>query len=173
MPQLKRAKDIIEAIRREKEVVALTGNLHAHNIWIWGKAGIGKTGWYIDYFKSRGGHYNKDKSKYWNNYDNQENVLVNDVELKDREFGILGNLKRWGEHQPFQAEDKYGGFRQIRPKHIIVTSNYSPRNLWEHPSEYEPIERRYLVIHMLGQYYPEGHPLYHPEFRANALYPHP
>lgn len=91
VPCLKRAKDIIEAIQRQKEVKPITGKSHDHNVWIYGPAGIGKTGWLTDYFNSQGGFYNKDKSKYWNNYENQKFVLVNDLE-KD-ETHMLGKLK--------------------------------------------------------------------------------
>ena len=41
---------------------------------------------------------------------------------------MLGNLKRWAQYKPFAAEDKYGGFRTVRPRHIAVTSNYPPRS---------------------------------------------
>ncbi len=74
----------------------LTGDLHERNIWIYGAAGIGKTGWYVDYFNDNGGFYSKDKNKYWNNYNGEKNVLINDLELEDKHQ--LGNLKRWGEH---------------------------------------------------------------------------
>lgn len=81
-----------------------------------------------DYFKDNGGFINKEHNKYWNNYEYQPNVLINDIEKS--ETHMLGNLKRWGEHEPFQAEDKYGGFKKIRPQHIGVTSNYHPRDIW-------------------------------------------
>ncbi len=84
---------------------------------------------------------------------------------------MLGNLKRWGEHEPFAAEDKYGAFRTIRPKHIVVTSNYHPRDLWPEDKELEPILRRFKIVKLVHNYYPEGHKNYRPEVRANALYP--
>ena len=59
---------------------------------------------------------------------------------------MLGNLKRWGEHEPFAAEDKFGGFKTIRPKHIAVTSNYHPRDIWPNPKELQPIMRRFKVV---------------------------
>jgi len=65
---LKRAKDIIEAERAKKEVKPLTGDLKEHNVWIYGQAGSGKTGWILNYFEDNQGYYEKDKSKYWNNY---------------------------------------------------------------------------------------------------------
>jgi len=84
---------------------------------------------------------------------------------------MLGNLKRWGEHQPFSAEDKYGAFRTIRPKHVVVTSNYHPREIWPNETESAPIMRRFKVIYLEQPYYPEGHPEYKKEYRANALCP--
>jgi len=69
------------------------------NVWIYGPAGIGKTGWIIDYFTDNGGFCKKDKSKYWNSYNNEPNVLIKDLE-KGEEF-MLGKLKEWAEHQPF------------------------------------------------------------------------
>lgn len=47
---LKRAKDIITAIKNKKAIKPLTGDLHDHNVWIYGAAGTGKTGWLKDYF---------------------------------------------------------------------------------------------------------------------------
>lgn len=85
----------------------------------------------------------------------EPNVMVNDVE-KTETF-MLGNLKRWGEHEPFQAEDKYGGLRSIRPVHIGVTSNYHPRDIWSDPTELEPIIRRFKIVRMPFNYFPQGH----------------
>jgi len=47
---LKRAKDIIIAIQNKKTIKAITGELHDHNVWLYGAAGVGKTGWLKDYF---------------------------------------------------------------------------------------------------------------------------
>lgn len=167
--QVKKSQDAYKASKAEASVQALQGDLLSHNIWLWGQAGIGKTGWFVDYFKDHGGLYNKDKSKYWNMYAGQDGVLINDVELKE-DF-LLGSLKRWAEHQPFPAEDKYGSFVTIRPKHIVVTSNYTPNQIWPSMEEREPILRRFKVVNMTKPYYPEGHPDYKEEDRAKTLSP--
>ncbi len=62
---------------------------------------MGKTGWFNDYFNDNGGYYSKEKNKYWNNYNGENNVLVNDIENNDTDKHQLGNLKRWAEHLPF------------------------------------------------------------------------
>lgn len=169
VPVLKRAKDICEAIRQKKEVKGLVGELADHNVWFYGPPGIGKSGWLIDYFTDNGGYYEKDKSKYWNNYENESNILIDDIE--DKEQHMLGNLKKWAQHKPFQAEDKFGGFRLVRPKHIGVTSNYHPREIWTNPKELGPIMRRFKVVKFFTPYKPDGKSDYNPKYRANALYP--
>lgn len=90
---LQRAKDILVAIQQKKTVKDLEGLLEDHNVWIIGTPGIGKTGWERDYFKRHGGYFDKDKSKYWNNYDFEPNVLIDDIEKSDTH--MLGTLKRW------------------------------------------------------------------------------
>lgn len=62
-------------------------------MWIYGEAGQGKTGWVVDYFNDHGGYYEKDKSKYWNCYDKEDNVLYDDIEQNEQHQ--LGNLKKW------------------------------------------------------------------------------
>lgn len=72
----------------------LVGDPHDFNLWIHGEAGVGKTGYYRDYFATRGGIYNKDKSKYWNCYNGESAVLIDDIELSDAGH-MLGLLKKW------------------------------------------------------------------------------
>lgn len=73
------------------------------NFWIYGPPGSGKT----SHVLSLGARiYEKDKSKYWNGYTDQEIVLIDDIE-KDETF-MLGHLKKWCQHKAFQAEDKFG-----------------------------------------------------------------
>lgn len=71
---------------------------------------------------------------------------------------MLGLLKKWAQHKPFMAEDKYGTYALIRPLQIIVTSNYDYREIWINEREQEPIGRRFRVMQMTTNYYPVGHP---------------
>lgn len=142
--------------------------LHEHNIWIYGEHGYGKSGWYVDYFTDNGGYYLKDKNKYWNGYQGEPNVIINDVE-KDEKF-MLGYLKRWGEHLPFAAEDKYGAFRKIRPNHIVVTSNFRPQDIFDEV-DIPPLLRRFKLVKLVMPYRPQGHENYNPELRASTFLP--
>ncbi len=56
---------------------------------------------------------------------------------------MLDDLKEWADHWQFKAQVKGGQLGMIRPKKIIVTSNYSIRDLWPNFDEYDPLEERF------------------------------
>lgn len=66
------------------------------NQWHHGRPGAGKTRHCINTYP---GYYEKDKSKYWNGYTNQQVVLVDDIEEDDK--FMLNNLKKWCQHKSF------------------------------------------------------------------------
>lgn len=113
-PQLKNALDLVRSLK------STPMNLEVlDNYWFVGLPGTGK---------SRGarlrwpGLYNKPLNKWWTEYAGQETVLLDDFSL---EHACLGaHVKHWADHYPFTAESKGGGC-VIRPKRIVVTSNYS------------------------------------------------
>lgn len=119
-------------------------DLKKHNHWIYGRAGVGKTRTVVE---KHPGYYEKDKSKYWNGYTNQEVVLIDDLEKA--ETFMLGNLKKWCQHKEFQAEDKFGQMRRIRPQKIYVTSNWHPNDIWTEPVEQEALARRFTITHLV------------------------
>lgn len=57
-------------------------------------------------------------------------------------------MKRWADHYKFTAEVK-GGATNLRPKRIVVTSNYHPRDIFEDPLVLAAIERRFDIIHKI------------------------
>lgn len=113
------------------------------NEWIWGPSGCGKSKSARDRFPDA---YIKDpKEKWWDGYTGQDTVIIDDFDKY--QVAQSGEMKRWCDHYPFPAQIK-GSTMFIRPTRIIVTSNYTPEEIWQDAQTLEPINRRFNVIHM-------------------------
>lgn len=111
------------------------------NEWIYGPAGSGKS---TRAHAENPGAYLKAVNKWWDGYVDQATVIVEDMDPFHKSLAL--EFKLWGQHQPFPAESK-GCTAAIRPKKIVVTSNYSIDEVWEDSTTREAMHRRYREIY--------------------------
>jgi len=92
--------------------------------WIYGPPGTGKS-WTARYENPV--FYWKACTKWWDGYKGEDVVLIDDFDLAHRYLGHC--MKIWLDEYAFGAEIK-GSSMLIRPKKIIITSNYHPNQIW-------------------------------------------
>lgn len=120
-------------------------NIAIDNHWYYGPTGTGKS------HKARTenpGLYLKMCNKWWDGYQGEDTVLIEDF---DKVHKVLGyHMKIWCDKYAFPAEVK-GSKTNLRPKRIIVTSNWSPQEIWsDEPQTLQPILRRFKLTHFNG-----------------------
>lgn len=63
----------------------------------------------------------------WEGYDNQDVVLLEDIDPFHVKLGY--NIKIWADRYAFRGRVLYGSI-VLRPKVIVITSQYHPRDIW-------------------------------------------
>lgn len=128
------------AFRRQRVFNLGTLDHNVRNFWYWGPSGTGKSR------KARENEslFLKKRNKWWDGYDDEEVVLIEEwsPELKQT---TAQELKIWSDIYSFPAEIK-GGCIVIRPRLIIITSNYSLEECFDE-RDIEPMRRRFNVVH--------------------------
>jgi len=101
--------------------------------WRWGTAGTGKTKYCIEKHPD---HYIKDDTRWWDGYEQQEAIIIDDF---DNEWPFR-NLLRLLDRYKYQGQTK-GGYVKINSPYIYITSEYPPTNYWRN-NELKQILRR-------------------------------
>nr|WAE42387.1 MAG: replication associated protein [Cressdnaviricota sp.] len=137
---LKKIEYAVDRVRASKrKLVELEDWQHE---WRYGETGSGKSKTARD--ENSGAYIKNPNNVWWDGYSGEDVVIIDDFDKYQIKQG--GDMKRWLDVYPFQAESK-GRQELIRPKKIIVTSNYHPSEIWSDEQTLGPIMRRVKVIH--------------------------
>lgn len=114
-------------------------------LWYWGKNGSGIS---RKVRQDHPGAYNKLCDLWWDGYKNEEVVSIESLDQTHRYMFNL--IKSLGVADcPFQARFKGGQTRMIRPKLVIITSNYHPSWIFTDKSDLEQILQRFECVEIL------------------------
>lgn len=115
------------------------------NEWWYGKTGTGKS---RELWERYPEHYQKSLNKWWDGYAYEEIVAIEEWSPKNE--CTSSQLKIWADRYPFCAEIKGGTLQKVRPKKIIILSNYTIDECFVNSQDLEPIKRRFKVKHFVS-----------------------
>jgi hypothetical protein len=113
----------------------------ANHLWIYGETGTGKTHAVRTQCTDL---YLKPLNKWWDGYQNQSQVHIDEIAPEHTPY-FAANLKIWVDKFAFPAECK-GYSITIRPKKIIITSNYTIDEMGFNEKDLPAIKRRFKEI---------------------------
>jgi len=111
-----------------------------HEWWV-GPSGTGKSRALWALYPT---HFAKSINKWWDGYRHETVVAIE--EWSPDSTLTAQALKKWADRYPFTGEIKGGVLQKLRPKKIIVLSNYTPDQCFTRVEDLEPIKRRFTVI---------------------------
>ena len=92
--------------------------------WRWGLAGVGKTRYVVDTYGQEN-IYIKDNSIWWDGYNIQETILIDDFDNSIPFRTLLRILDRYA----YQGQVK-GGYVHINSSNIYITCEFPPSHYW-------------------------------------------
>lgn len=139
-------------------------------VWYHGEPGVGKS-----YHARRvlgESVYLKPQNKWWDGYTGQENVLLEDLDVKsEKNSGFYHLMKLWSDRYPCSGEIK-GGQVALAHDKFVVTSNYKPDELIKEDDHLlEAICRRFDVIEVRKVFIPPEQRVGPGEWGYSLTYP--
>ena len=130
----------------------LDGDL-LHEWWV-GPSGTGKSKTLWELYPD---HFAKGINKWWDGYKHEDVVAIE--EWSPDSHLTAQSLKKWADRYPFPGEIKGGLMSRLRPKKIIILSNYTLEQCFPRQEDLAPLQRRFKTIN-----FPDG--VQHARFRA-------
>lgn len=124
-------------------------------VYLYGVPGAGKSFYARHEFTEKYGHpYVKEINKWWDGYQGEKFVLIDDLSPEHMDF-MITRLKIWCDVYAFRAETK-GGSLMAHPELIVITSNFSLKELCKGVAEvhYRALRRRCREIVFFPFTYP-------------------
>lgn len=131
--------------KKGADVKALDGDLQG--VWIHGPPGTGKSTRVYEMF-GENVYPKAGNTKWWCQYAYQENVWIDDFDPTVKKMDYL--MKIWTDRWKFIAERKNGSM-MIRPKQVVVTSNYTIAECFPEPKLQAAITRRFPTVIYMGE----------------------
>ena len=114
------------------------------NRWYYGEAGSGKS---FRAFSEYPDAYRKRANKWWDGYQGEDVVIIDDFDPEVAKY-LVCHMKQWSDRYAFQAETK-GGAMMVRPKMVVVTSQYRIDQCWTDRETIDAITRRFTSFRVL------------------------
>jgi len=128
----------LRSLQRREPIIL--GNLEHE--WWYGESGTGKS---RELWRVYPLHFQKELNKWWCGYGGEDVVAIEEWSPKNECTASF--LKIWADRYPFTAQIKGGSLQKIRPKKIIVLSNYTIDQCFPNVEDSGPIKRRFKVKH--------------------------
>lgn len=133
VPLLKKARMILD-----QEVSSYTHD-SVRGLWYYGPPGTGKS-WSAR--KEFPDAFIKSQTKWWDGYAGQEVVILDDLDFE----GMGHSIKIWTDSYACTGEVKCGTVN-LRHHLFVITSNYTPEELFKDPIMAEAVRRRCKMVH--------------------------
>lgn len=117
-------------------------------LWVHGGHGTGKSHLVRTKYPDA---FIKDPNKWWDGYQGEKVVILEDLDPSTASFQGR-KFKLWPDKFSFKGETKGSSTLWMRPELFIVTSQYTPEELWpNHPKTISAIRDRYLFTELTGE----------------------